>query len=90
MKITFLGAGSTIFAKNVLGDVLLTPSLNQNLTIALYDINGDRLNDSFIVIDRLNKKYNDGKAKIDSTLCVGCGVCEQLCKFGALCENQEG
>ena len=23
----------------------------------------------------------DGKAKIDATLCVGCGVCEQLCKF---------
>jgi len=29
----------------------------------------------------------DGKAKIDNTLCVGCGVCEQLCKPGAL--NQE-
>ena len=28
-----------------------------------------------------------GKAKIDNTLCVGCGVCEQLCKPGAL--NQE-
>lgn len=26
----------------------------------------------------------DGKAKIDNTLCVGCGVCEQLCKFDAL------
>ncbi len=26
----------------------------------------------------------DGKAVIDETLCVGCGVCEQLCKFGAL------
>ena len=26
----------------------------------------------------------DGKAKIDTTLCVGCGVCRQLCKFGAL------
>ena len=26
----------------------------------------------------------DGKATIDATLCVGCGVCEQLCKFGAL------
>lgn len=26
----------------------------------------------------------DGKAKIDTTLCVGCGVCEQLCKFDAL------
>ena len=26
----------------------------------------------------------DGKAKVDNTLCVGCGVCEQLCKFDAL------
>ena len=26
----------------------------------------------------------DGKAKIDATLCVGCGVCRQLCKFDAL------
>ena len=26
----------------------------------------------------------DGKAKIDNTLCVGCGVCQQLCKFDAL------
>lgn len=26
----------------------------------------------------------DGRVKIDTTLCVGCGVCEQLCKFGAL------
>lgn len=25
-----------------------------------------------------------GKAQIDSTLCVGCGVCTQMCKFGAL------
>jgi len=27
-----------------------------------------------------------GKAEIDKTLCVGCGVCEQLCKFDAICE----
>ena len=26
----------------------------------------------------------DGKAKVDVTLCVGCGVCSQMCKFGAL------
>ena len=26
----------------------------------------------------------DGKARIDMTLCVGCGVCEQLCAFGAI------
>ncbi|MBE6956608.1 MAG: indolepyruvate ferredoxin oxidoreductase subunit alpha [Ruminococcaceae bacterium] len=25
----------------------------------------------------------DGKARVDSTLCVGCGVCEQMCAFGA-------
>ncbi|HIY21450.1 MAG TPA: indolepyruvate ferredoxin oxidoreductase subunit alpha [Candidatus Flavonifractor merdigallinarum] len=25
-----------------------------------------------------------GKAQVDDTLCVGCGVCEQLCKFDAL------
>ncbi|MBP3660874.1 MAG: indolepyruvate ferredoxin oxidoreductase subunit alpha [Oscillospiraceae bacterium] len=30
-----------------------------------------------------------GKAKIDNTLCVGCGVCEQLCKPGALNPNKE-
>ena len=27
---------------------------------------------------------HNGKAKVDPTLCVGCGVCSQLCKFGAL------
>ena len=64
MKLTFMGAGSTVFAKNVLGDVLLTPTLNQDLEIALYDIDGDRLEESRMVIDALNKKYNDGKAKI--------------------------
>lgn len=30
----------------------------------------------------------DGKAKIDATLCTGCGVCAQLCKFGALEGNK--
>jgi len=26
----------------------------------------------------------DGKARIDTTLCVGCGVCKQLCAFDAI------
>ena len=26
----------------------------------------------------------DGKAVIDATLCVGCGICDQLCAFGAI------
>ena len=28
--------------------------------------------------------FKDGKARIDDTLCVGCGVCTQMCKFGAI------
>ena len=65
-----MGAGSTIFAKNVLGDTLLTPDLTDGLEIALYDIDGDRLEESFLVIDLLNKKYNGGNAKIGKYLGV--------------------
>ena len=70
MKITFMGAGSTVFAKNVLGDTLLTETLTQDLTIALYDIDKARLEESYIVIDRLNAMYNGGKAKIEKFLGV--------------------
>ena len=69
MKITFMGAGSTVFAKNVLGDTLLTPALRE-CEIALYDIDSARLEESFIVIDAINKKYNGGKAKIGKYLGV--------------------
>ena len=68
MKITFMGAGSTVFVKNVLGDVLLTPVLGEELEIALYDIDGARLQDSQLVVERLNEKYNSGKAKIATYL----------------------
>ena len=70
MKITFMGAGSTVFAKNVLGDVLLTAALTENLTITLYDIDASRLEDSFILIERLNQKYNCGKARVEKFLGV--------------------
>lgn len=61
MKITFLGAGSTIFAKNVLGDCILTPSLGE-FDIALYDIDPDRLDCSYKMLNNINRRY--GKAKI--------------------------
>ena len=70
MKITFMGAGSTIFAKNVLGDTLLTPALNEGLEIALYDIDAARLSESKLVIDLLNKKYNNGRARVSTYLGV--------------------
>ena len=28
-------------------------------------------------------RFSDKKASIDATICVGCGLCEQMCKFGA-------
>ena len=31
----------------------------------------------------------NGKAVIDNTLCTGCGVCTQLCKFDALKQAKE-
>ena len=70
MKITFMGAGSTVFAKNVLGDVLTTESLCEDLTIALYDIDPARLEESYSLIDLLNKKYNKGKASVEKFLGV--------------------
>jgi alpha-galactosidase len=62
-KITFLGAGSTVFAKNILGDALLTPSL-RDADIALYDIDAERLEDSFLMLNTLNFTVNGGKARI--------------------------
>ncbi|MFD2703463.1 alpha-glucosidase/alpha-galactosidase [Paenibacillus shunpengii] len=44
-KITFIGAGSTVFVKNVLGDVMTTPAL-QDFELALFDIDEERLRDS--------------------------------------------
>lgn len=67
MKITFLGAGSTVFVKNVIGDTLMTPALC-DCEIALYDIDADRLEESRIVVEALNKKYNGGKAKVGTYL----------------------
>ena len=63
MKITFLGAGSTVFAKNVLGDIMLCESLC-NCEIALYDIDGERLEESELLINALNKNCNQGRATI--------------------------
>jgi alpha-galactosidase len=62
-KITFLGAGSTIFAKNVLGDCLLTPAL-QDAEYALFDIDAERLGDSKMMLDIINRNVNGGKARV--------------------------
>lgn len=69
IKIAFVGAGSTVFAKNILGDCLVS-SIGSELSIALYDIDPERLEDSRRMMERLNANLNGGKAKIAAFLGV--------------------
>ena len=69
LKITFMGAGSTVFARNVLGDVMCTPAL-QCCEIALYDIDGTRLKESEQILSVMNKTINNGRAVIKTYLGV--------------------
>lgn len=62
-KITFLGAGSTIFAKNVLGDCMLTDTFSES-EICLYDIDEKRLRESEQMLTAINRHSNAGKAII--------------------------
>lgn len=66
-KITFMGAGSTVFAKNILGDCMLSPALH-DAHLALYDVDGERLNESKLMLDTLNKNINAGRATITAHL----------------------
>lgn len=69
VKITFMGAGSTIFARNVLGDCMCTPVL-WDAQIALYDIDSERLSDSELILNAINKNINQGRAQIRGYLGV--------------------
>ncbi len=51
-KITFIGAGSTVFAKNLMGDILSFPEL-ANSTLSLFDIDEERLRTSEIVAHKV-------------------------------------
>jgi alpha-galactosidase len=53
-KITFIGAGSTIFARNVLGDCMSSDCL-RDYEIVLYDIDAERLKESERILSAVNK-----------------------------------
>ena len=69
MKVTFMGAGSTVFSKNVLGDTMLCDAFH-DVEIALYDINADRLEESYVLISAMNKSINQGRATVKKYLGV--------------------
>ena len=68
-KITFMGAGSTVFAKNVIGDSMMSDALC-DFEYALYDIDAQRLEESYIMVNLLNKNVNQGRAKVSKYLGV--------------------
>ena len=62
LKITFLGAGSTIFARSVLGDCMSKDVL-KDCEMALYDIDATRLEESERILSAINRGKG-GKSKI--------------------------
>ncbi|MGF1777423.1 alpha-glucosidase/alpha-galactosidase [Vibrio nomapromontoriensis] len=56
-KLCLIGAGSTIFMKNIVGDILHLPAF-KNCEIALYDIAQERLDDSTLVAQKLSATLN--------------------------------
>ena len=65
-KITFIGAGSTIFLRHLLGDALLMPSLS-NAEIALMDIDEQRLAESELVARRVVETLKAGASVTATT-----------------------
>ncbi len=68
MKITFMGAGSTVFARNVIGDCMCSEVLRDSV-FALYDIDGERLNESKTILEAMQKTMG-GYGKIECYLGV--------------------
>ena len=52
MKITFMGAGSTVFARNVIGDCMCSEALRDSI-FALYDIDAARLEESRTILEAM-------------------------------------
>ena len=67
MKIAFIGAGSTVFAKTLIGDLLSFPELADDMTLALMDVDGERLETSDVVARRLVEAADAG-ARVEATL----------------------
>ena len=62
--ITFIGAGSTVFTKNIAGDILHREAL-KGVTIRLMDINSKRLEESEVVVGKLAQTLGGG-AKVET------------------------
>ncbi len=68
MKITFMGAGSTVFARNVIGDCMCAEPLRDSV-FALYDIDAVRLEESRTILEAM-RTAKGGYGKIECYLGV--------------------
>ncbi len=68
MKITFMGAGSTVFARSVIGDCMCAEALRDS-TFALYDIDAKRLEESRVILEAM-RVTKGGYGKIECYLGV--------------------
>jgi alpha-galactosidase len=65
-KITLIGAGSTVFAQSIIGDVLSNPAL-QDVTIALHDIDDERLKTSVVVANRIGQALGISNLRVEAS-----------------------
>ena len=66
-RIAFIGAGSTVFTRNLVADVLRTPELREATTFALMDIDEQRLRTSERVVRELGNAFVVD-ARVEATL----------------------
>ncbi len=70
-KIAFVGAGSAVFTRNLVGDILSLPELRDSAEFALMDIDAERLETAELVTSRLidahgasaTRRVDDGPAR---------------------------
>ena len=66
-RIAFIGAGSAVFTRNLVGDILSVPELAGSTTLSLMDIDAERLEASETLVRSLARELG-GEPVIETTL----------------------
>jgi alpha-galactosidase len=66
VRVAFIGAGSTVFTRNLIGDLTAFPELQGRLSFSLHDIDEERLRTSEIVANRIGEGL-DAPMTVDAT-----------------------
>ena len=69
-RIAFVGAGSAVFTRNLVGDILSLPELRDDVEIALMDIDAERLSTAELITSRLIEAHG-ARATVEATTDLG-------------------